>query len=216
MQSGPVLLFGWYRDSSEQGLRGVQGGHCHSFKYVNDNRTKQYKSFNVNNGFNFNDNGFNRPKDNRYFGRSIVLNPARRAYRIKAKAMQRHQRRQGTAVVEFALVVPLFVILILGILEVGRALMVQQVLINASREGARGALIEEATIDSVKDVVVAFFEIVSVPIDRNAIIVTPDPALAVNGTPITVSVSVAYQDVQWLSRMHHLIGRLEATTTMRY
>ena len=46
--------------------------------------------------------------------------------------------RKGTAAVEFALVAPLLCVMILGMLEIGRALQVQQALTNAVREGCRG------------------------------------------------------------------------------
>jgi Flp pilus assembly protein TadG len=46
--------------------------------------------------------------------------------------------RKGTAAVEFALVAPLLCGLILGMLELGRAIQVQQALTNAVREGCRG------------------------------------------------------------------------------
>ena len=47
--------------------------------------------------------------------------PARR------RGLRRRDRR-GSSVVEFALVAPVFFLLMIGIIEVGRALMVQQVL----------------------------------------------------------------------------------------
>ena len=78
------------------------------------------------------------------------------------------------------------------------------------------ALRELATIDSVKDRVVECLESSSVPINRDDIVVTPDPKDAVNGSAMSVSVSVSYQDVRWLTRTQYLNGRLEATTVMRY
>ena len=129
---------------------------------------------------------------------------------------QRNSGHRGAAVIELALVAPLFLILILGIVEVGRALIVQQVLVNASREGARSALRELATIDSVKDRVVECLESSSLPINRDDIVVTPDPTEAVNGSTMSVTVSVSYQDVTWLPRTQYLDGRLEATTVMRF
>ncbi len=45
--------------------------------------------------------------------------------------------RKGAAAVEFALVLPLFVLIFLGMLELGRGLHVQQVITQAAREGAR-------------------------------------------------------------------------------
>jgi Flp pilus assembly protein TadG len=49
----------------------------------------------------------------------------------------RRLRRRGAALVEFALVLPVLLLTLLGILELGRVLQVQQVLTNAAREGAR-------------------------------------------------------------------------------
>ncbi|HEY2250279.1 MAG TPA: TadE family protein, partial [Planctomycetaceae bacterium] len=46
-------------------------------------------------------------------------------------------RRRGAATVEFAIVAPIFLIMITGVIELGRAIVVQQLLTNASREGAR-------------------------------------------------------------------------------
>lgn len=50
-----------------------------------------------------------------------------------------HRRRgeSGQAVVEFAIVLPVLILLVLGIMEFGRALSALMVLQNAAREGAR-------------------------------------------------------------------------------
>ena len=45
-------------------------------------------------------------------------------------------RRRGAAATEFAIVAPVFFLMVIGFIEFGRALMVQQVLVNASRVGA--------------------------------------------------------------------------------
>ena len=54
------------------------------------------------------------------------------------------RKRRGAAVVEFAIVAPLFFLLIFGMIEYGRMVMVQQVITNASREGARRAVAKTA------------------------------------------------------------------------
>ncbi len=51
--------------------------------------------------------------------------------------MRADRRERGAAVVEFALVVPVLLILVLGIVEFGRAYQVQTTLSAAAREGAR-------------------------------------------------------------------------------
>jgi hypothetical protein len=53
-------------------------------------------------------------------------------------AKPRHRR--GSAVVEAAVVLPIIVLFLLGILEYGRYVMTLQVLTNAAREGGRYAL----------------------------------------------------------------------------
>ncbi|MCT1433984.1 pilus assembly protein, partial [Dietzia maris] len=46
-------------------------------------------------------------------------------------------RDRGAAAVEFALVLPILLLLVLGILEFGRAYHVQTILSNAARDGVR-------------------------------------------------------------------------------
>ena len=60
---------------------------------------------------------------------------SRFARRITLSAAEDSQSRRGVATVEFAIVAPLFFLLVLGCIEFGRALMVQQMLTNASRVG---------------------------------------------------------------------------------
>lgn len=62
--------------------------------------------------------------------------------------------RAGQALVEFALVVPLLLVLVLGIVEFGRAWNAYQVITDAAREAARTAVVDNgATEDSVRAVV---------------------------------------------------------------
>ncbi len=49
--------------------------------------------------------------------------------------------RRGQAVVEFALVLPLILIMLISVFEFARAWNIQQVLTDAAREGARVAVV---------------------------------------------------------------------------
>ena len=51
------------------------------------------------------------------------------------------RRRKGQAIVEFALVAPLFFVLMFGLFEFGRAIYYTQIVNNAAREGARYAIV---------------------------------------------------------------------------
>lgn len=57
----------------------------------------------------------------------------------------RHRER-GSAMVETAIVLPLLLMLMVGIFEVGRAYETWQVLTNAAREGARMAVTPSSTV----------------------------------------------------------------------
>jgi Flp pilus assembly protein TadG len=62
---------------------------------------------------------------------------------------------EGQAVVEFALVVPVLLLLVLGVFEFGRAWSAHQAVTDAAREGARLAVIADPAVteDSVRKVV---------------------------------------------------------------
>jgi Flp pilus assembly protein TadG len=69
------------------------------------------------------------------------------------KSQSRNKNRRGTATVELALVLPLFFMVVLGIIEFGRAMMVSNVVTNAAREGARMAVIDGSTNTSVQQAI---------------------------------------------------------------
>lgn len=127
----------------------------------------------------------------------------------------RQKERRGAAAVEFALIAPLFVIMFFGIIEFGRAMMVQQIVVQASRDGAREAALPGATLDSVRDVVQQFADDSGLEISRDNIVATPDPASTSNNEPITVRVVIDLADVSWLPGTFLRSARLEGTTTMR-
>jgi Flp pilus assembly protein TadG len=126
----------------------------------------------------------------------------------------RFVKRCGAAAVEFAIVAPVFFLLVIGMIELGRALMVQQVLINASRVGARQAVIAGATTSAVQSVVKDYATSVAVP--SVSVSVTPDPAAAKSGDTMTVTTSVNYSSVSWLGSPWYLGGKtLTASSKMR-
>jgi len=71
--------------------------------------------------------------------------------------------RRGVAAVEFAIIAPVFILLIVGFIEIGRAMMVQQVLTNASRVGAREATMLNTTELGVTTMVEDYATSVSIP-----------------------------------------------------
>ncbi len=108
----------------------------------------------------------------------------------------RRRDRRGAAVTEFAIVAPVFFLMVIGFIEFGRALMVQQVLINASRVGARQAITTTATTSAVQSAVAEYASGVAVP--GVQVSVSPNPASAAPGTLITVTTTVAFNEVSWM------------------
>jgi Flp pilus assembly protein TadG len=125
------------------------------------------------------------------------------------------RNRRGAAAVEFAIVAPLFFLLVFGMIEYGRMVMVQQVITNASREGARRAVLDGATQAKVKEVVDEY--LASGSISGAKVDVDPlNPSSAGPGEPVTVTVSIPFNEVSWLPSPMYLGGKtLNATTAMR-
>ena len=129
-------------------------------------------------------------------------------------AQYRGRGRRGAAATEFAIVAPLFILLVFGIIELGRGLMVQQVLVNASRVGARQAITVGASSAEVQAAVVDYAE--SVAVSGVSVSVSPDPTTVPAGTMVEVDVSVPYSAVSWLPAPWFLGGAtLRAESTMR-
>jgi Flp pilus assembly protein TadG len=131
------------------------------------------------------------------------------------KCRKRVRRRRGTATVEFALVAPVFFLFLMGIIEFGRVMMVQNVLITAAREGARAAIIQGATADLVKTKATNYASAAGVS-NTTASVDPPILSTATTDEPITVTVAVEFDDVSWLPTPWFLKGRtLSASTSMR-
>jgi len=124
-------------------------------------------------------------------------------------------RRRGSAVVEFAVVAPVFVLLVFGMIEYGRMVMVQQILTNASREGARVGILDNSTTADVNAAVNQY--LTPAGISGATTTVTPDPpSSAASGAPVSVNVSVGYNQVSWLPSPFYLGGTtIQYTATMR-
>lgn len=99
-------------------------------------------------------------------------------------------RDRGAAAVEFALVLPILLLLVIGILEFGRAYHVQTTLSNAARDGVRvmalqdnSSAAEAQTMESAE----------SLDITVDMITVTPSTGCAASGTaPGMASVTIEY------------------------
>ena len=135
--------------------------------------------------------------------------------RPNTNSLIRSNRRKGASAVEFAIVAPIFFMVVLGIIEFGRMAMVQQVITNAAREGARIAVLDGSTKAKVETKVNDYLTAASV--STATVSVNPDPpSTAGFDQPVTVNVSIPFDDVSWLPTSVFLGGKsLQATVVMR-
>ena len=110
---------------------------------------------------------------------------------------KRHAKRKGTAAVEFALVLPVYLTLLLGVLEFARLGMAMQILTTAAHEGCRLAALPGFTATDAQNRVNAVLSGSGIP--TATITLTPsDPTTAAGGTPVTLAISMPFSKVSWL------------------
>ena len=127
------------------------------------------------------------------------------------------RRRRGAAVVEFAIVVPIFFLMVFGMIEFGRMVMVHQLLAGAAREGARQAIVNGATAGDVEQTVRDYLTSTSVDGQAASVSVTPDPATASTGEAVTIETGIEFEKVSWLPAPFFLQDlTLNAASTMRH
>jgi TadE-like protein len=130
--------------------------------------------------------------------------------RPRSGSAARRRTRRGQALVEFALVAPAFFLVLFGIIEAGRFIFYYETLNNATREGARYAIVNGANTlgcptgppapgtsacDPAGDDVVERVRDAAVGMIGSAISVTPtwhDPANNGRGATVTVTASYTY------------------------
>ncbi|SRR5579875_1661900 len=129
-------------------------------------------------------------------------------------------RRRGASLVEFALVAPLFFLVVLALIEFGRAFMVKELLTEAARRGCRQGVIEGTSSDTIQSTAVNFLSNVGVKGASASVYVNGVPAGSTNissmpvYTEITVVVTVSVSNVAWTPRVF-VTGSLSGQYTLR-
>jgi len=136
-------------------------------------------------------------------------------------ARPRGQRKTAAALVEFAVVAPVMVLLIMAIFEFGRTFMVMELLTEGARVGCRKGIIEGTSSDQIKNVVTAYLTGVGISGEsagisiNDAPINTADAANQPAYTEITVQVTVPVSSVSWVPNPIFTSGILSGQFTMR-
>jgi Flp pilus assembly protein TadG len=125
----------------------------------------------------------------------------------------------GVMAVEFALLLPMLVMLVAGILEFGLTLYVQEVITNASREAARAGIVigdPRPTEEQITHVALAYLE--NFGASCTGACVSISGAQGNSGDDLTVSVDLAYHFVILPDFIEGFVGEitLRAMTTMKH
>ena len=131
-------------------------------------------------------------------------------------------RRRGAAAVEFAVVLPVFVLIVFSIIEFGRAMMVLGVITNAARSGARAGVVLTGTYTTTTAAVSSTLTnggvsgTATITVTVGGTVVTNDTtfkAAAIAGATVSVRVSVNYSDVTWIPGAGWYLGSAVLTET---
>src|SRR5262249_15304430 len=109
--------------------------------------------------------------------------------------------RAGAAAVEFAVVGSAFFVLLLGIVELGRAFMVRHLLTNAARQGCRVGVLSGRSTQQISDAATQALTNQGVNSSSATVQVndgSADASTAQSGDEITVIVSVPTSNISWL------------------
>ena len=150
------------------------------------------------------------------------------ALRVCRRLIGWTRRDDGAALIEAAFTLPLMLFICIGILEFGRAYQAWQIVTNASREGARVAVLPGSTDLGVTSRVTAYLqagvlnkpETATVSIQRNAT-VSLGGALTAAATKVKVEYPfqfVVLQPIAELMAKNSTVGQaftMRAVTTMR-
>ena len=113
--------------------------------------------------------------------------------RLLSLARRFRRSERGQALVEFALVVPLLIIMVMAIIDFGRAWSLHQTITDAAREGARQSVISNnVTQDSAAAIIGRVIQ--ASGFDPSlATVGFPDGFKTGRGFPTTVTVEMPYQ-----------------------
>ena len=140
---------------------------------------------------------------------------------MKCSNMTQTIRQRGTSSVEFALILPVVILLLCGIIELSIALYDKAVLINASREGARAGIVlrnPKLTTLEIQNIVLSYTQktLISLGASNTPTVSVLQSSPAVFPNPISVTVTYTYAGFGFgpLLSAFNVPITMSATTTM--
>ncbi len=130
----------------------------------------------------------------------------------------RRPRRQGAAVVELAVVIPVFFLFVFGLIEIARGMMTTHLLANAARAGCRQGILQNKSTSNITSTVDSLLSAqgirgASTTVKVNGAVA--DASTAKSNDDITVVVSVPVANITWVPVSRFLTGNITGQYTLR-
>lgn len=151
---------------------------------------------------------------------------------IQRLILRKKINQQGAAMVEFAIVLPLLLVFLFGIIEFSLVAYNKQILTNAAREGARAGIVARntpMTVSAIKQIVLNYAQNNLITFGNNVltdadITIDPDPTSGASfGDELEVTVEFNYQflafpNIMELLKSYNWVNTmtLEGTSVMLY
>jgi hypothetical protein len=122
------------------------------------------------------------------------------------------RRRTGAASVEFAVMLPFIILLLLGAIDIGRAIHVQHNLVEAARAGCRVFSVQKVPMTDVETTIAKCMNDAGL---KNYTVTYSHPTRNFQHLDaVYVTIAVSYDDVTWISSLFLKGKQLRATCHM--
>jgi len=143
----------------------------------------------------------------------IAFKKLRCLLKRKVMTLQSLKNQKGQALVEFAIVIPILLLIVMGILQFGLMLNSYLAIENAAREGARAGIVGSSDAE-IKNLVITTSPVLDP--EKLTVIITPNETNRVSGDTLTVKVTYNYTlIVPIISSLFNHAVVLNGQTSMR-
>jgi Flp pilus assembly protein TadG len=135
-----------------------------------------------------------------------------------SRALNKHKRQRGDAIVELALLVPILMLMLFGVLELGRIVDAWIVVNNAAREGAREAALtypDATTTATAQNATLAYLASGLAPRGDIAATSVPSVQLTTDTVQVTADADVQVYTPLFQSLLGGQVVHVTATAAMR-
>lgn len=124
-----------------------------------------------------------------------------------------HKNKQGTTIVEVALLLPIFMVIMMGVMDFARLYWTQSVVRGAAYEGVRVAILNETTTTQVENIILAELSTGGIEVTPSVEVGTREPK-----QPVDVTVSVPFEFLAIDNLIPQLAGfsEVQATAVMTH